>query len=168
MPIPLLTPQRFPAFFDNLDEVMRGRGELPIAEREYVAAVTSCANGSDTCYAEHAALALALGVEEASLKRLINPVEDGLEPNGRLHALRVFAQCLAKGVGPCGADRSSCAAEGFNEQAMELVITIVAAFCAVNRLAVGARSTAVADKGHYSSTQDEARDFYENALQPGG
>lgn len=164
MTIPLRTPRRFMSFFDHLHEVMRGPGELPIAEREFVAAVTSCANGSDTCFAEHAALALALGIPEASLKRLTNPMEDDFEPSGRLQALRRFAQCLSKGEGPCGADWLRCAEAGLDELAMELVITIIAVFCAVNRLAVGARGAAAVEGGYYSFTADEARDFYRDAL----
>lgn len=167
MTIPLRNPCRYVGFFEHLHEVMRGPGSLTVAEREFVAAVATCANGAMTCFADHTAIAAALGLSESAVRRLAAGAEAVMEDGStaeRYGALQIFIVRLAHAA-PLTRDYwTRCLEAGWSVDDLELTIIIVAAFSAVSRFALGANPAGFDEGRTPDFTPEEAYEIYRSSL----
>lgn len=123
----------FVAFTHRL---MRGPGDLGVAERELVAAYTSALNGCRYCAGAHGATAAVLGYPAALLEALVADL-DTAAVDDRLRALlRLVRDVTLAPTRLTAADVAAPQAAGWSEAAVRLAIAISARYGMINRVSM--------------------------------
>jgi len=127
-------PKRYLAFTQLLTEVMNGKSELSIPQREMIALYVSKLNECHYCVDSHRAVLAALGVDEA----IISAVQTGSLSDKRMTPVLVFAATLTQTPGTISqADVDAVRNAGWSDQSVEDVINVVSLFSYLNRLVDG-------------------------------
>ena len=129
-------PDLWDPFVAFTPELMRGPGDLGVAERELVAAYTSALNACRYCAGAHGATAAALGYPADVLAALVDDLEaaDVREPVRALLRLVRLVTLTPTRVGP--EDVAAPQLAGWSEAAVRHAIAISARYAMVNRLAM--------------------------------
>jgi len=127
-------PHRYLPFTQLLAEVMNGKSELSIAQREMIAFYVSRLNECHYCVDSHRAILAALGIDEAT----IAGVETGSLSDKRMTPVLLFAAALTQTPGTISqADVDAVRDAGWSDQSVEDVISVVSLFSYLNRLVDG-------------------------------
>ncbi len=124
-------------FVHFLREVMRGPSPFTDSERELIGAYTSGLNDCDFCQDTHLSTAMALGVEPAILKSLMDnidvaPVDEKMKP-----VLRFVKKLTEQPARIVESDLDAVRAAGWNDQALHDAIAVCGLFSYMNRLVFG-------------------------------
>lgn len=127
------------------EALLRGPSPLTIAERELIAAYVSGLNDCSYCHGVHTATAAAFGVEEGTLRALLDdvttaPVEDRVRV-----LLRYVGALTLTPSRVTAADAEAVFAVGWDEQALHDAVSICGLFNLMNRLVAGLGVTADQD-----------------------
>lgn len=130
-------PSRYLPIIQFIQTVMRGESSLSPGERELIAAYVSGLNACDYCYGAHQAIAVDLNVDLKLLEAILTdlaqaPIEERLRP--------VFALVRKLTLNPSKitkVDIDAVLETGWDEQAIEDVISVCALFNFLNRLVDG-------------------------------
>ncbi|NET56932.1 MAG: peroxidase-related enzyme [Symploca sp. SIO2E6] len=130
-------PSRYEPLTQLIQTVMRGESAFTAGERELIAAYVSGLNACDYCYGAHQAIAVDLKVEPKLLEAILTdlataPIEERLRP--------VFALVHQLTLNPSKTTQTEVDAvlqAGWDEQAIEDIISVCALFSLMNRLVNG-------------------------------
>jgi len=130
-------PQYYLPLVDFSEAVMRGPSPLSVRDRELIAAYTSALNACRFCAGAHTGAAIAFGLDEDVLRRLLDdfdhaPVDDRLKP--LLAYVRKLTQSPARIV---QSDADAVYAAGWTEEALTHAINVCALFNYFNRVVDG-------------------------------
>ncbi len=127
-------PNRYLPFTQLLTEVMNGKSELSIPQREMIAFYVSTLNECHYCVDAHRAVLTAMGVDDTK----ISAVKSGAFSDERIGPILVFAAKLTNTPGVISqADVDAVRAAGWSDQSVEDVISVVSLFSYLNRLVDG-------------------------------
>ena len=130
-------PNRYLPITQFIQTVMRGESSFSAGERELIAAYVSGLNACDYCYGTHQAIAIDLNVDLKLLEAILTdlaqaPIEERLRP--------VFALVRKLTLNPSKitkVDIDAVLETGWDEQAIEDVISVCALFNFLNRIVNG-------------------------------
>lgn len=128
-------PKTVTPLMDYLNAVLRGDGELTLAEREMIAAYVSGLNACTFCFGSHLIYAQAFGIPDGMIENLLQD-PDRAEPKWRpllayLRKLNSLPSRLTE------ADAAAVFAEGWSEEALFEAIEVAAVFNMMNRMVEG-------------------------------
>lgn len=130
-------PGRFNPLNAATQNILRGPGEMSIAEREFVAAFVSGLNACSFCYGAHTAVAEVYGVDAERLAEAVSDLDSaGLDPS--MKPILALARKLT--LSPSRivqADIDAITAAGWKEETAHDAIVICALFNYYNRLLDG-------------------------------
>ena len=130
-------PGRYSHLLRYTHKILRGKSSLSIAERELIGAYVSGLNACNFCYSIHSTLAERFGVDEATLKALLEDV-DSSPLDARLKPIfRYVRKVTERSAQVVQEDIDAITAEGWSEKAVVDALSIAAAFAAWNRLMDG-------------------------------
>ncbi|HTI86268.1 MAG TPA: peroxidase-related enzyme [Alphaproteobacteria bacterium] len=116
--------------------IMRGESPLTSAQRETIAAYVSKLNQCAYCYNGHAQMAVNLGVERATIERIVDdadaaPVEEAFKP-----ILRFVKKLTLTPYAMTQADADAVYRAGWSERALHDAILVCCRFNFMNRLSL--------------------------------
>lgn len=130
-------PENVAPIMEFSDAVLRGDGELSVAERELLATYVSALNACTFCYGSHKIFAELFGVEEGLIDALIAdaetaPVDEKLRPIlNYVRKLNTLPSRLVR------ADAEAVFAAGWSEQALFEAVQVSGLFNLMNRIIEG-------------------------------
>jgi len=117
--------------------VLRGQGEMSIAEREFLAAYVSGLNACSFCYGSHEAVAEVYGVDKKLLEETVEDLESSQLPD-KLRPMFLMARKLTREPAKIlQSDIDSIKEVGWSEDAIHDAVVICALFNFYNRLLDG-------------------------------
>ncbi len=130
-------PHSVPPLMEFTDMVLRAEGELSIGERELIAAFVSGLNACDFCFQSHNAYALAFGIEERLIEKLMEDVESA-GVNEKLKPLLHYVKKLNdEPFRMTSADADAVYEAGWSEKALYEAVQVCALFNMMNRIVQG-------------------------------
>ena len=132
-----LFPQNVAPLMEYTDGVLRGAGELSIAEREMIATYTSGLNACTFCYGSHKVYAQLFGFDADLMDAMIADL-DGAPVPDKLRPIMAYVRKLndlpSKLV---QSDADAVYAAGWSEQALYEAVQVNALFNMMNRIIEG-------------------------------
>jgi len=129
--------KRFRSLSVFTQNVLRGSGEMSIADREFLAAFVSGLNACSFCHGSHKAVAAVYGVDEELLERTINDLESS-QISDKLLPIFLMARKLTREPSTVLlSDIDAIRDAGWSEDAIHDAIVICALFNFYNRLLDG-------------------------------
>jgi uncharacterized peroxidase-related enzyme len=117
--------------------IMRGESPFSPAQRETIAAYVSSLNRCDYCFNGHSQMAVNLGVERATIERIVGnadeaPIDEAFKPILRfVKKLTLTPSAITK------ADAEAVYNAGWSERALHDAILVCCRFNFMNRLSLG-------------------------------
>jgi len=135
--------RRFPAGVGPLlalhDRILRDSNDLPVADRELIAAYVSGLNACDFCYGAHKTMAQAFGYEADFIETLVKEGPEAAGVEARLAPLLAYVKQLT--LAPSRVTESMAQAvleAGWSEAALYCAIQTTALYNYMNRILDGA------------------------------
>ena len=130
-------PDHTAPLLSYVESLMRGKGEIPIRDRELISAYVSGLNACQFCYGSHRIFAEAFGIEEGLLAELLADLDAApIDPSSK--ALLAYAKKLnTLPSRMVQADIDAVLAVGWSEQAVAEAAQICGLFNLMNRIIEG-------------------------------
>lgn len=132
-----LAPDRYHAWHEFSENLMRCDSPLSRAERELIAGYVSGVNACQFCHGVHSEVAIALGVPEDTFEKLMSDIDSAdidekMKP--LLHYVRKLTLTASRMV---QADADAVFAAGWDERALHDAVAVCAMFNFMNRMLEG-------------------------------
>jgi uncharacterized peroxidase-related enzyme len=123
--------ERFGSIMGFVDNILRGKSELSIAERELVFAYVSASNSCSYCYGVHKAVAQKFGIDEGLLEQLVLADDLTVVDDKIMHCLKLAKKAVKEAYQIVKSDIDAMVAIGWSEKTAHDIITIAATatFC---------------------------------------
>ncbi len=130
-------PKRFNPVNAATQNILRGPGELSVAQREFVAAYVSGLNACSFCRGGHTAVAAVYGVDAEQIEMAVTDLELAKVDEKMKPVLRMVRKLTVSPAQVGQTDIDAITAAGWNEETAHDAITICALFNYYNRLLDG-------------------------------
>lgn len=148
-------PDHTGPLLQHCDGILRGDGELSVAERELIAAYVSGLNACKFCTDSHRIYAEAFGINEGTVDALLTDLESAPVDAKFKPLLRYVRKLNHEPSRMVSADSKAVFDAGWNEIALVEAVRVCALFNLFNRLVLGAGVNF--DYGQHRDTHPAAR-----------
>ena len=130
-------PSRYGHINNFTQEMLRGRSELSVGERELIAAFVSALNACNYCAGIHTAVASRFGIESTLIEELLEDIDQANVSEKMKPILKFSKKLTLKPAKMQEADAKAVFDAAWSEQTLEDVIGIIALFNYYNRILEG-------------------------------